>query len=215
MLVHRNALALKEGLGNEDHRWALNFLRITPEFTESTNGRILFRLENRKEFTARDYPDVLNGTKPRWKECLLNKNTIDKLEKIVPKKEKHQPLLENFIVSSKDEVSIYDVVLQKDTELHCITKNYETKTDIKQENPDAKFPNTNAIFPKDKPHHQVGISLELLEKLIKVAKKVRNNKHEKGLLFSFQESKTAPIRIDFKTEKDDLTVLIMPYEIDD
>lgn len=214
MLVHRNALALKEGLG-DDYREELHYLRVNRGFSESCDGKILFRLKNRGE-QKNDYPNVWNGIKSRQKECFLSKETINSIQKQMPKKTNTLPILDNFAIGSPEETSIFGVSIQKDTKLHCITADFENKKVTEQSNPDTNYPNTDSVFPEDKPAYQIGLSIELLEKLVKVTKKIRGRNGENLLKFSFQKSNLSAVRIDYDNRAGDkLITILVPMQLSD
>ena len=192
MLIDKISIAAKEMTSKDETREALNYLLITNDTTVATDGKVLIEIGNPKQ-SIDEYPatDLKNIDTP----VLLHSDTIDKVEKNIPKKPT-LPILKNALIGKRD----------KDNEICIYTTDLQSPQTITQKIDDVTYPNYKQVYPAGKPVCEVTLAVDNLKKLVTVMEKIK--KHNTVKLSFYGENN--PVR--FESNVDDRTIqcLIMP-----
>ena len=193
MLVNKKALVLKEVTRDDDFR--LSHLRITSKDVTATDGKILLQLDNPSQEMLGEFPTV-EGLSSTENTVYLNKTTLSKIEKNLPKNSRI-PILENFVIGEEgNKFVVFSTDLENDIK-------------ITQRKPEIEYPDVEKFYKKEEEYKfKVRISVKLLKKLVKVVESL--SKDNVGIDFSFTDNNEEPIKIEFKEGDVKLKGLICP-----
>jgi len=193
MLVNKRALVLKEVVEDDDFR--LSHLRITSKDVTATDGRILLQLDNPSQEMLGEFPTV-EGLSSTENTVYLNKTTLSKIEKNLPKNSR-LPILENFVIGEEgNKFVVFSTDLENDIK-------------ITQNKPAIEYPEVEKLYKKEEEYKfKVKINVKLLKKLVKVVESL--SKNNVGIDFSFTDNNGEPIKIEFKEGDINLKGLMCP-----
>jgi len=197
MLVHKKALVLKEIL-DATATSNIKHLYVDNEVAVATDGYILIEIQNPDQKLVENFP----GNPPNTdKPVLLKRETIEKVEKNLPKSKDSHDILKHFVIGRDNE----GIVITVDDLENIVTIRQK---DLAVEYPDYK----KAIPSDDKIKFKVRINKNILKQLLKVIEKIGD--HEIGIWFEFTEDPEAPIRIRYESENTKLRGALMPMRQD-
>ena len=196
MLVNKKALVLKEVTRDDDFR--LSHLRITSKDVTATDGKILLQLDNPSQEMLEKFPTA-EGLSSTENTVYLNKITLSKIEKNLPKNSR-LPILENFVIGEEgNKFVVFSTDLENDIK-------------ITQNKPAIEYPEVEKLYKKEEEYKfKVKINVKLLKKLVKVVESL--SKGKAGIVFSFTDNNKEPIKIEFKEWDINLKGLMCPMEL--
>lgn len=211
MLINKKNLAVAALASSDETRPALQFIRVTKEYTEAVDGHVFARVSNPK-VEDDDFPVIpgLKRTKVKksksrktqkggFDECLIPANQAVKLAKMIPRGGacRTLPILEH-VQLVKDGDDIKAVVTDLDN---------PTVIQIRQDK-DMKYPNCDKIMPADKPVATICVNADLLIKVLKLAGTFDKDSCKK-VIIEFRKPESALV---LKADNDDQTFygLVMP-----
>ena len=204
MLIHKKVLSLKDVLNKTTFMVLLdNVLIVTPEKCSATDGSILVEVRKTDNLPLEDeYPITIEGKDDRV--CIV-KESIKDIEKLIPKKPAED--IYNFILIKKqdnDTIAI-GIADEKNPDGSC----------LKLKTPHVTIPDIDSVYPDKKDYEVVfSLSLELLEKLVKVFKNINkgNKNHFTPITIHASSNKEIPILFETKTKDGfEVTALIAQY----
>ncbi len=160
LLLNKHNLAVTDFASDEEPRYSLKAIKVTPGYTAATDGSILAIVTVPKT-KADQFPTVPGFTPNGHKPFLLAKDICQKILKVLPRKT-NIPVLKNACVSVDDEGNAQLAV----TDLH--------NSQVFQQRPiEGNFPKLNAVFPKH-PVLKISFNAEYLLTIAKMVSKFAN-----------------------------------------
>jgi len=190
MIINKKVLALKEII-DKNSGFSIQHVKITADKYVAVDGKILIELKNsesQKKLLSK-FPD-LEQTESLNDEVYLNVNTIKEIEKNMPKKSDNY-----FVINKKNNKYIITI------------PNIKNAIKINQNIPEINYPEIEKTYPQREVKVKIKFNFKLLEKLMKVIKKIRKNRDE--ITFTIYDS-NYPVKIEFEDEEINIQGLILP-----
>lgn len=180
MLLSKSNLDIAVMASKDETRPALMNLRITPEYTEATSGRILGRVEIPEE-KAEDFPEVPgfspNGSEP-VKEILIPAKSALEISKSIPRSPK-LPILEYANIGA-----VSGANTERSTVCIAVTDLDSPRVSSLRVDPNP-YPNSDQVFPENIKDSETGKAAEPVIEIAFAASQLKIladfcSKHTKG-----------------------------------
>ena len=163
-VLNKFSLDLAALVDKEKGRY-LNGIHVTSEFTEVTNGSYAMRIDNVK-IDPDDYPNGPNGEKIYTEEidAMISDDVAKRIQKSIPGiRSASLPILQNAVPGQN---------IKKDgTNMELITYDLEVWNPINFRPIEERYPNIDAVFPKDKSEMELGFNPDFMIRLCQQFKK--------------------------------------------
>lgn len=173
MLINKRNLVIATLASRDETRPALNYVRVTKEYTEATDGQVFARVSNSK-IEDDDFPVVKGFKYNELDKCLVPANRAIELVKMIPKSPT-LPILKHMQFA-KDGNNVKVAVIDTDLVTSTIIR-------IRQDHKEI-FPDCDKIMPTEKPKATVYVNAKLLIQLLKLAAEYdKAGQHEVAIEF--------------------------------
>lgn len=164
MIFNRTNFRIHSLVPKDEYGYQVKGLHVTPDYTEVTNGHYLIRVDapfkGSREEMITDLP-IVNGHAAVKKGCefIIPVAAAKEVERNIPKKS-GMPILENaWLVDDKEEEATF------------MTTDLETHKPVSFRKILRKFPNTEAVIPKEKAPISIGFDPDYMMQLCQQYKK--------------------------------------------
>lgn len=199
MFIDKASITIKDIASGDESRYVINYVLVKNDVSIATDGKILIEVDNPKNRTE-EYPATEGLLNIKDKDMLIHKNTLERVDKIIPKKTT-LPILKNAIVCSTgktDEFSIYTTDLVNP---QVITQKIE----------EGEYPKYEQLYTQKKSVTEITLSISVLNRLVKTLSKINKTGNVRLLFYGDGE----PVKFESNVDRNkDRKVkgLIMPIK---
>jgi hypothetical protein len=199
-MLNKQNLAVKEICSKDYSRYHISMVKVEKKRTIGTNGHIMAEIERPKK-DLEDYPALPENMKVTEKDFYIEQDVVKKLEKAIPHI-KTMDILNHAIPCEND-----------DNKIHLLTNDLDSQNDIAIQKHEVNYPNTDSVYPTEKPVFEIGLNIEVLDSLVRLLKKFKG---KAGLVkFQFHDKLSA---VYYECENSDteqkLKGCLMPMRMD-
>ena len=199
VLIDRAQAGLTVFTQNDAGRYSLNFIHVTKDYVESTNGHVLARLYH-DGLSADDFP-LVDGQASEGADLLIDPDALTKAIKSTPKRST-MPILE--VVHAGVNPAGETVLTTTDLESPSITK---------VKSAEVTFPDCDKVIP-DKAPLTIGFSAKYLGQIAAWAQKHGNKGKATAIRFHIKDKDSAArLQVELQDGRDALFVL-MPIRVE-
>lgn len=206
MLLNKKAFAVINAASKDENRYSINGLLIEPDGSAvATNGHVLIKFTPAEQENAKEFPKI-DGVNPVSEETLkafiLSRDSVEQIKKAVPKHRSSFPILSNIALDVEQ--------TNKNGNAVMAVTDLENPQVFRPQKVDADFPDYRKVVPTDEPKISFGVSVEVLDTIVKTLKAT----NVKGVKIGVRNAVDA---LTFEGETNDydgkVTGAFMPYRL--
>ena len=199
VLIDRAQAGLSVFTQDDAGRYSLNFIHVTKDYVESTNGHVLARL-NHDGFTSDDFP-VVDGQATAGADLLIDPDALTKAIKAAPKRST-LPILETVHAGVN---SAGETVLT--------TTDLDNPTVIKSRTAEVTFPDCDKVIPEKAPI-TIAFSAKYLGQIAAWAQRHGKLGKDTPIRFHVEDKdKAARLQVELQDSRD-CTFVLMPIRVE-